>query len=418
MTLIYILLLSLLSCTKEQPPECTPNCGDTPVDTLPAPLAFKLRWKSLIDSAYINESFITNKIALFGNKIAVTKNDGGPHNALIVRDALTGRQLWTYSDYVDIPEGLGISGVEYMDGRLIVNTWQEINVIDTINGSKIWRYDHQEVTGWNGNPRMKCTNGMIYHERHRNHNNQSYEPVEAELVRTPVIAPAWETIINFKRGADFQSPSVEMPGFWLKPDGDTLIIFQNRQVQFAPPNRHKIDIYAVNSRTKAVEWKVEDLQQCNCTSNIMPPIVWNNRVYVEGFLDIYCLDAATGQLLWDTEVNFLGYDQIYVTDGLIAEDVYISGSSSGKLYGLNPYDGSFLWGISLGAVPRNVEYHNGIIYMAAGSYLYGVDVKTGKILAKVKSPVSSMFDHITIHHQLGLLYVNDFYFTYCYQLLR
>jgi hypothetical protein len=93
MTLFYIGLVALLSCTKEQPPECTPNCGGAPVDTLPAPLAFKLRWKSRIDSAYINESFITNKIALFGNKIAVTKNDGGPHNALIVRDALTGRQL-------------------------------------------------------------------------------------------------------------------------------------------------------------------------------------------------------------------------------------------------------------------------------------------------------------------------------------
>jgi outer membrane protein assembly factor BamB len=375
---------------------------------------------SRIDSAYISESFITNKIALFGNKIAVTKKDGGPHNALIVRDALTGRQLWTYSDYVDIPEGLGIDGVEYMDGRLIVNTLHEINVIDTVSGSKIWRYDHQEAAGWNGFPRMKCTNGMIYHERHLNHNNQSYEPVEAELVRTPVTAPAWETIINFKRGADFQSPSVEMPGFWLKPGGDTLVIFQNRQVQFAPPNRNKTDIYAVNSRTKAVEWKVEDIQQCNCTSNVTPPLIWQNKVYFHGFLTVYCMDAATGNILWKKEMAHPVLDQVIVGNMVLEEDIYVIRTHSGNTYGVNPITGHQLWQSSedwLGG-SLNMEYHNGIIYTTGGDFLYAFDIKNGKLLAKVRSPHWDGFGKVSIHHQLGLLYVNGFYFTYCYQLLR
>jgi outer membrane protein assembly factor BamB len=251
--------------------------------------------------------------------------------------------------------------------------------------------------------------------------SQFSTPTYADLIRSPVSHFSWKIIKSFDitPPPEEQSPSIEMPGFWVNPDGDTLCIFQNRQIQWQAPNRNKTDIYAVNLRTLETAWKVEDLQKCNCTSNVAPPLVWQDKVYILGFLSAYCLDAATGALIWEKKIGDPVLDQLFSTNPIIEDGVLVISTNSGRMHGLDPNTGAKLWSNDLDkASASNMEAHNGIAYIGGSEYLYAVDVKTGKSIARVKSKSWEAFGYVAINHDLGLVYVNDYYFTYCYKVIR
>lgn len=416
MKIISILFISLMTwgCYKEsstcpQPP-CNTPIDTTKIDSIPK---FMLVWQSRIDSDFVNESFLTPEIAVFGNKIVVAKRDGGPQNAVVLRDGLTGKVIWKWSNFMDIPPGLGVSGVYYTDGKIIANTWHEVHVIDTIDGQTIWRTDHED-SGLGGFPRMLCSNGYIYHARIK---LQNAATIFSELVRSPISNPSWNSVKSFNLTQDNQSPFAEMPGFWLKPNGDTVIIFQNRQTQFDHPYRNKTDLYAINLRTRETEWMIDDLQKCNCTSNVAPPVIWQDKAYFQGFYTIYCLDASNGNIIWQKELDPL-YDQLFSNNLIIEDGILVLATNSGRMHGLDPLSGNILWSFEDKANAMNIAARNGIIYSTIQGHLLASDVTTGKEIARIRSPHWSSFGFISINDQLGLIYVNDYYFTYCFKAIK
>ena len=82
------------------------------------------------------------------------------------------------------------------------------------------------------------------------------------------------------------------------------------------------------------------------------PAVVNDRVYVGSFdKRVYCLDAATGDVVWN-----------YTTEGFVASSpavadgkVYI-GSDDGYLYCLDADDGSLVWRFPTGGEVKSPRW--------------------------------------------------------------
>jgi outer membrane protein assembly factor BamB len=224
-------------------------------------------------------------------------------------------------------------------------------------------------------------------------------------------------------GANGYRPSFEMPSSWVNPSGDTILFFQNRQWNFAASDG-KVDLLSFNLTTKQVVWKMDDIELSG-NSNVLPPVVYEGKVYFMGQIGLYCLNALTGQKIWE---KTFPSDNLLVTNIIIQENkLFFKPSNDQYLYAIDPNTGNEIYKIAkTGFANVALEYHKGIIYYTAGDgKLYAIRAADGNIIWREKSPnyfvgktkgVASMTDRLTIDTERNVLYVDDSYYYMCIKL--
>jgi outer membrane protein assembly factor BamB len=121
------------------------------------------------------------------------------------------------------------------------------------------------------------------------------------------------------------------------------------------------------------------------------PAVSGGRVFT-GADDgsIYALDANTGQQIWKTTAGgitnyvFAGTWQPRSSPIIVGSRLYV-GALDGKLYCLDTSNGGLIWALPLGSVTRPIagspSYSNGYVYICATNHnLYKIDATTGAIM--------------------------------------
>ena len=114
--------------------------------------------------------------------------------------------------------------------------------------------------------------------------------------------------------------------------------------------------------------------------------VVNGKVYTgadDG--NFYCLDANTGTQLWKTPagglITWIIMPQMLQSRSspIIVNGNLYAGSLDGKVYCLNPADGSVKWTyVTGGPIGGSPAYANGVIYITStDTYLYALDASTG-----------------------------------------
>jgi outer membrane protein assembly factor BamB len=104
------------------------------------------------------------------------------------------------------------------------------------------------------------------------------------------------------------------------------------------------------------------------------PIAHGGRVYF-GCCDrnFYCLDAGTGEKVWEFKAGRL----ISLDAAMHCGVIYFS-SFDHNLYALT-LDGVLVWKFDCGDIPGSVGYHDGTVYVGSrNGNLYAVDSRTGK----------------------------------------
>ena len=407
----FFLIAALFACEKpiiEPPlPPPPPPCGE-PCDTT----VLKFLWQAPIGAD--TGDYFSPQPMLYNGNLAITKMFGGPYDIVMFRDGQDGNLIWDWDNPIDIPSGESIGGVEKQkiyQNKLILSASHEINVVDMNTGIMLWRSDTQDKGG-SGGVRIALINDHIYHT----HKPPGTFVDSSYLVRSSVHQPKWDTI--FRLGLDEQgrTPSIQPGVLWVSPQGDSVYIFQNRG---GSNSSDQVDLYALNIQTLEVLWKIDSLDTGSC---VRPPLVRNGKVYFSGYRNVFCIDAATGSILWKYTVA----SGLFNTDLIIAENkLIVHPNLYSTIAAVDLDTGAEIWKkTNTGDSPTDIEYYHGHIFYASGGdgYIYVHRVSDGNLVKKLRSPNrekygSALFTRpLNIDPANGRLYCTDGRFAICYQI--
>jgi outer membrane protein assembly factor BamB len=328
-----------------------------------------------------------------------------------MRNGVTGELIWEWEDPTLSSHFSGTCQARKKDNKVLLCSQRQVTCVNLDNGTALWK--SEVPSGVCGKPRINLINDHVFHAQ--GNCNPYYE---THLLRTSVESLKWDTIFSLYKENGYE-PSFEMPSCWVKPTGDTILIFQNRSYNFSQHDG-KIDLYALNLRTREIEWKINDLDE-HGNSNVSPPNVWKDKIYFQGDRTVYCIDAPTGNVLWQHRFTGIAETLTFTNLLVIEGNKLIVKPGSYDTYAFDLLTGSIIWhNPKSGANSDDMVYHNGVIYHNGNGNLMALDAENGKVLLEKDSPFEGdfLYGGFSINPELGYLYGNDGKNVMCIKLLK
>jgi len=324
--------------------------------------------------------------------------------ALIFFDNTNGEVIDTWSDYID---GVAVytSSSYYNKGEyLVLQTMHSTDCINLATRQRQWA----STTNVRQSAFIYGNNGFVYTCQYSGEKT-------ASVLRSPIDQNNWETIYSFTANGKM-SPFFDGIGFGSLPNGDEIVLWQNRTR--TPIDR--MEVFAFNITADSLLWRNRDFLDFEVP---FPPKVYNGKVYGPLNDGLYCLDLETGETLWTRgynsvfDHNYLPWAANYI--GFYNDQLIVHGYGSKVLY-LSPKDGSIFKavdGYPNGHGEGDYSYYQGKLYFSAAAQLVITDIATGENLA-TPAKLGELNDieirsSITIDPETGKLYFQDGYYLYC-----
>jgi outer membrane protein assembly factor BamB len=339
-----------------------------------------------------------------GNAVGVTAADGkifaeSDWFKVYALDAVTGKELWQ-ADTINqnmgnpvVADGLVFVGsgdtgfsfanaMKYRAGKRVSRGmgFAAVYALDENTGRKAWVFP----TKGEDMPSVVYLNGRIYFGNGDGH-------IYCLDARTG--KKLWATDVG---GFD----SMSSANYWHDPDTGQDLIFAG----FTDPN----ELYAVDAKDGHVVWKATIPGVFNTGMGDNSPMVDSEKGIVfqdsvvqfdarnrTSGLAIFAVDARTGKVLWTSELGRGASPPAYKAAISMLHNgvVYVGNPANGHLTALDESTGRVIWRTDLGTVVWKGKtmgiqnrggptYYKGLIYQAAGPYIFVVDPKDGHILAK------------------------------------
>ena len=410
---LVVLILSLLACSKvEDDPNGVPIEDDDNIVTIEDDTLAVLWCEPLTPdtAAYtLTGPFLYQDRIIYGINTPV-------NSTLRAFSQNEGKEIWTWQSDLDFGQIPGLVNGVVQDDKLWIGAHSEIFAIQLDQGQSDLEYAPAEGCG---NPRTNLIGDYFYFQSQ----SCAFDQDEVFLIRIHTQEKTLDTIY-IQPKEDGYIPEIEAPTFWVNPEGDSILIFQNRSLHettFAG----RIDLYGFNVRKRAVEFKISDISPFG-NSSVNLPLVYKDRLYFQGVKNLFCIDLNTQEILWERNFNEFG-EQLLITRLLLVEDRFlIVNPDNSNLYALNPDNGNLYWKRKeRGSNCSQMVYHKGIIYYTSigEGFLYGVEASSGEIITKQKAPkfligaVPEGFTRpIAVDHATNTLFATDFAYHYAFKL--
>lgn len=375
--LFPICLFLQTACDKEPPPMPV----EPPKDTLPANILWA---KSILqDTSEVVVGFVKTT----GTQVIYAQYGSQGDKAVMARDLKTGALNWTWGD-PRISDAAQISDLEIDGNRLVVQSWQDLFVLDINTGQTIWHADAR-IQGDCAFPRTSVINGTIYYVT----NDCEKGRVFCRLWRTPISTFQPQEVFQLNaetpiKGDSGWHYSIESPTLWLHPErGDSVLIFLTRAFK-GNTTANKADLLAFNLKNRTLLWRVDSISQ-EGNSSINVPTVSGNNVYHVGQFSIQKVDALTGQVVWSTQLLDLSNHFSFTGITLGENGKIYAYPGSDYLYALDAQTGKLVWKSDLECcgVTGNIHLDNNKLYFIAPPNFYTVNAETGATLRKFPSPL-------------------------------
>jgi outer membrane protein assembly factor BamB len=394
---LVIPLLLLLSCGKNAlpiPPLPIPMnpCGDTSKE-------LKVFWQ--IPLLKDTGQFVGSTLLAFGDKIGIIIDDKITQR-LITYHAGNGTLLWQHTISPDI----------FGDKDMAWGLWQNKVVLKCSNKQHIVNQQDGQLVAKALIPRSGASRISVFSNRsYMDGGTDQFVDSTAYMLQLHLATLKWDTICTLKRRDHFGFMGfLEPPAFGTNSMNDSIIYFKFR-------GGMGLFVYAYNMTQKRVEWRKDSLDY---DGSVYPPIVENDRVYVDGLGTIYCLDANTGQPIWS---RYVGSRLVGGTRLFLYQDRIATISLGGKFIVLDKKTGEWIYNYQDNSsgdydlnTPSAAVVHNGVMYVMAGGSFYGLDLETGTILGKYRSPnrckKGALFGYggIAANAVSNCIYIDDEYF--------
>lgn len=396
------IILMLVSCTKKKPdaiPDTT-DSGNTE--------SLTIEWKIRTDtSGLICDG---REPLLWNNKLLWSNAPLGQGFRLILSDAATGSEIWTWNNFIHDADFPYFNYHFIFEGRYCFNNIQETHSIDLNTGLSAWQNHNSKTAAY-----ISLAGGYLYGKL----NNSNYRPKRCVLRRSKVDAPGWEEILSLD-ASDLSgySPAIFGPSLWLSKTADSILVFQNRSWNFNSGDG-QIDLYAYNINQDKLHFDIKDLEPSG-NSNVLSPLIDGDRVYLLGQKNLHCVDLNTGAVLW--QKGFPGNGHHLMLSSLVIDgNRIIVKPDNDPIYAFNKYSGGLIWStVHAGSSPSHLYQGKGSIFYTsdADGKLYGVRTSDGFIfmsedspnLGNTAYPGAAFHGGLAVNKERGLLYVHDHYF--------
>lgn len=394
---IFTSLLFIAACNKQQ---ILPPDENIQMDSL------IVNWKiPLLEDtaeASVVDPLIYNNILLFGGV-----KSWGVGGRIVGYNLLSDQILWQKSCEINNTQS---ATVQYQNIFVALNG-SIFTAYDLNNGNELW------TTPYNGNYKITNYADKIFNS----HKSGGSPALNSYLVMADINTGIWDTLFTLDL-SDGYGPNIYPPGVLITAENDTILYFQNRQYNF-DESLGKIDLYALNISKDSVLWVQYDIDPVG-NSSVKPPLVYDNKIYFRGTRIIFCLDAFTGEIIWQKDIGLNEFEDLLSSNSLIIDGKLIVKTAGYYLYALNPGNGEEIWvNSNAGPTPSDMVFFNGAVYYgsAGDGMIHVIDVDTGdKIIEfespaeySVETPYAGFYDAVAIDPARNLLYAGDGYFLYC-----
>ena len=405
---LIAILPFIFSCRPPEEP-CI-NCPGPPDTIQTGP--FKVLWQIPLNPD--TADCVSMKPVLYNGNVLYSLLfyvDG--YESLRMVDEKTGKSVWSWEP-IWPGETLWRPSRFAKDNLFVMTHWGPTYCVDMNSGQNLWANNVQNGNN-SGSPNLSNVGDFLYTE----HSDRQILDTASYFVRANIYNGIWDTLFVLKI-EDGYRPGLLPPSLWVAPQGDSILIFQNRQWNFQASDG-RVDLLAYNLSTRTFEWSVKDFDIVG-NSNLVTPFIYDNKVYLQAEKKLYCFDAATGSQLWNWAAP-LSWDNLMQANLIAAEGkIFVKPNNESSLYGLNLNTGQiqvFIPNAGLGQC--HMVYHNGIIYYASGGNgkLCAVRPSTQEVIWNDESPNNqipgkwrghTVFDDLTISPELNCLFVSDHYF--------
>lgn len=357
---------------------------------------------------------------VYKNYVLCNSAPFGKGFSIWLSDGKTGNRIWTWDNFLSYPTILWANHQFIYENKYVVNNNDETNVIDLETGSSLWQY---LVPQGNGEPNIVRIGKYIYHKHH----SEEYPRTAVYLARSLIDIPKWDTVLAlYKDSLDGYTPSIKGPALWIDPSsGDSIFIFQNRSWNFSVSDG-KVDFYAYNRSKKNMEFIIEDIEPSG-NSNVLPPLIDDNKAYILGERNLHCIDLINRSILWQKGFPGGGHHLLF-SNIIIDDNRIIVKPDNPHIYAFDKNTGDLIWATqeTAGSSPSHMQFRNGVVYYTAegNGKLYAVRTADGKVLwaedspqdGDIKYPSASFQNGVAINGNLGYIYAQDKYFMMCFKI--
>ena len=408
-TLPIALLLLSGACYKERLP-------DPPPPPPPSP-ALKVVWQDPL-SADLTDVWGDAWFVSQGNLIYST-DFTSPTGQIHCRDAATGELRWMHDDLYT--EGWGHRDIVSIADKTIAATGRNVYCIDNQTGKFAWETDLRPSSH---NGRIYAVNDYVY-DAHCPAGGPFWSSLS--LARHHATGQ-WDTLFTLPEDNKFY-PGISSVSLWINPAGDSLLMVPitmlgDQAVHGA--NQNRADLYAFNLRTRQMEWALKDFDPYRTGCPIYPPVISDNRLYINTNKTLYCIDLLSASVVWSRHFNSMSGSDIrfnslkeYGNTILLVSD-YLSLAMA-----VSKTDGSTVWeNREVGPQANELTLFEGVLYYTSGNgRLYAIDAANGQTIWKMGSPNRTSNRPASFDGQdmcidpIGRhLYVTDKYFILCVEL--
>ncbi|MEZ5032897.1 MAG: PQQ-binding-like beta-propeller repeat protein [Saprospiraceae bacterium] len=382
-------------------------------------------WKHDLDTLTGEESLFGNPLFYKGNPIFIIYDQWdcqfGSANRVTCLDAETGEKLWGF-DVDDVCTTLR-NGYVYEDILALIMD-HELAGYDLNTRQKKWsipiNYPMQGSFGLHG------IRDKVYLSISHADPQSAWVP-EAALLEVDMTSGTNREITRFSEEEWGGFPTVHPPSLWIHPStGDSILMVAVGFYRFSGgPEDARHSIHAYNLHSDSYLWQVDSIGIP--ANNIKRVEVYEDKVYMVTDYRVHCFDAFTGDNIWSTILPCCTQYVSIFSDSrlLVSKGKVIANPTTDNMYCLDANTGEILWELPNYTATANQDLleYNGVIYLSSSGngLLLGVDLETGEILMKEKSPnVDPSFcgENVIVNPEKNLLFVNDFKSAFAYRPVR
>lgn len=320
----------------------------------------------------------------------------------------TGAVNWSWNNYIrPVPQKIrGANRNHKKNNSLFVCSSQDNYSIDIPTGETNWATNNEA-----GNPRTSQWGDLLFHTE-----TYGETPIgdSSNILIRNLDNGNWKKVFGITKSDEYHV-NFETPGIYLHQNGDTLIIFQNRQIVLSTPFAEKVDLYCYNLSSDSIVWFTPNLTPSG-SSNIQTPLVEGDLVYFGGKWDFYCIDILSGEIIWSHHF----YYDFQGSNFLIHNDLIITNLDNGDLIAIDKFTGNQVWvNEGLSVCCAKLRVYEDRIYFGNLS-LFIVNANTGETLYKFKSPNykkgGEFYNAIAVDLINKKMYTTDRKYLYCFDL--
>jgi len=374
--------------------------GCKPDDCPPEPVVNN---SPIIWTKAFQKTGLTSTPHLYNGNLIVGHTSSTTNNYIVYCvDPINGDSIWqtTIVTPFEFDPYDGESSQIY-ENKIVLSTRKRMFVLNANNGEIIWNYE--DPNNYRG---VWIDDGYVYIA-------DGIARSTSTMYRFNINSGVKEKVFTIDRaeyGSNY-SPDLSMPVKWIHPSGDEILVLQNRTFGWFTDMESKMDILAWNLSADSMLWYRESLDGSSSSSR---PAIDGDKVYFFGSWNAYCINAATGETIWNYDAGVSAGGDFNTANILIVNDKLIVKQENEGMHAVNKETGERIWYNSdTEASPGLLTVHNDTIWFSSAG-VFGIDANTGEKLIDDWNPeYGSWIFAVAGHPTNGTIFTSDAQFLYC-----